>query len=193
MSKTLIVFAHPNHDSFNFSLLETVAETLRNNGHEIELNDLHAMGFDPVMTAGEIHQQSIPDEILREQAKITWAETLVFIFPIWWWGPPAILKGWLERVLCQDFALKYDVSLNRLVGTLQGRSAIVLTTSSADPASFESTWQAESQTNYVRDILLMCGIQVVKLMNFCNVHSYTPADELKSCQLEVRECVKNLG
>jgi NAD(P)H dehydrogenase (quinone) len=193
MSKTLIVFAHPNRESFNFSLLETVIGALRNKGHEIELDDLCAMNFDPVMTAGEVRQRCAPDEIIQEQAKVSWADTLVFIFPIWWWGPPAILKGWLERVLCQDFAFKYDVSLNRLVGTLRGRSAVVITTSSADPASYESTWQAESQTNYVSDILIMCGIQVVKLMNFSNVHSYTSSDELKSCQLEVLECVQSLG
>jgi NAD(P)H dehydrogenase (quinone) len=185
MSKTLIVFAHPSHDSFNFSLLETVVACLRAKGHEIEINDLYAMSFDPVMTATEISKRLAPDQIAKEQAKVAWADTLFFIFPVWWWTPPAILKGWLERVLCQDFAFKYDVGLNRLVGMLAGRKAVIISTSSADPASYESSWQAGSQTSYVNDILLMCGIRVVKLMNFSNIHAFTFPEELKEHQREV--------
>ena len=192
MGKTLIVFAHPSHESFNFSLLEIVVATLRNKGYEFQVNDLYAMDFDPLMTTEELRRTSLPDQIIQEQAKISWAETLIFVFPIWWWGPPAILKGWLERVLCQDFAFRYDIGQNRLVGTLDGRTALIISTSSADPASYESAWQAESHTSFVRDILVMCGIRVTKLMNLPNVHAYSPPADLQSYQREVLECVQSL-
>ena len=191
MSKTLVVFAHPSHQSFNYSLLETVVEGLRRNGHEIEIDDLHATNFDPITTAAELLQTHTPDQIAQEQAKVIWADTLLFIFPIWWWAPPAILKGWLERVLCRDFAFTYDIGKNRFVGTLDGRGAVIISTSSADPASYESNWQAESQTSYVKDIVEMCGIHIVKRINFCDVHAYTDAEKLKSYLQEAREWAEN--
>lgn len=193
MSRTLILFAHPDRNSFNFSLLKIAIDTLRNDGHEVEVDDLYALNFDPLMTVTELREGSLPDHILAEQDKVRWAKSLIFIFPIWWWGPPAILKGWLERVLSQGFAFQYDVTLNRLVGKLNERKALVITTSSADPSTYESQWQAESQTSYVSDILNICGVGPIKVLNFNNVHAYALADELKSYQREVLDCARSLN
>jgi NAD(P)H dehydrogenase (quinone) len=192
VSKTLIIFAHPSHDSFNSSLLENVVAGLGNNGHEIRLDDLCAVKFDPVMTSEELSRTCVPDNILEEQAKVSWADRLVFIFPIWWWGPPAILKGWLERVLCLNFAFRYDVKQGGFVGLLDGRRAVVISTSSADAAAYESTWQTESQNNYVSAILMMSGVSVIKQMNFCNVHAYSSPSDLNAHLLDVQEYMQSL-
>ena len=176
MSRVLIIFAHPSHQSYNFGILQKVVEGLGEKRHEIQVNDLYAQRFDPAMTEEELRKQ-VPDTILREQEKVAWANTLFFIFPVWWWSPPAILKGWLERVLCLDFAFTYDIKRNGYVGTLQNRKAVIISTGSSDPGSYPIGWQAASHTSYVGDILAISGVVVIKQMHFPNVHQYrSPSD-----------------
>ena len=100
--RVLVVFAHPLADSFAAALHRAVVETLRRNGHEVDDCDLYAEGFDPVLTAAERRVYNTPhpdlsgvtDHVRRLRA----AEALVLCFPTWWYGMPAILKGWFDRV-----------------------------------------------------------------------------------------------
>ena len=172
MSRVLIIFAHPSQQSYNSSILRTSIEGLSEGEHEVQIDDLYAQRFDPAMTEDELYQRYTPDSILQEQAKVIWADTLFFIFPVWWWSPPAILKGWLERVLCLHFAFKYDIKQNGYVGTLQDREAVIISTGSSDPSSYPVAWQAAAHTSYVGDILAVSGIPVVKQMNLDSIHQY---------------------
>lgn len=100
--KLLIVYSHPVPESFNAAVRDTALEALKRGGHEVRLIDLHAEGFDPVMSAGErrdYHSEGLNETPVRDHiAQIRWAEGLVFIYPTWWYGLPAMLKGWLDRV-----------------------------------------------------------------------------------------------
>jgi NAD(P)H dehydrogenase (quinone) len=101
--KTLVVHAHPNTESFNASLFRLAVDTLKKGGHEVETIDLYAEGFDPVMTLEERKAYlDCPDWLVaRFQghiSKLKAAEHLVFVYPTWWNGMPAIMKGWLDRV-----------------------------------------------------------------------------------------------
>ncbi|MCB1491159.1 MAG: NAD(P)H-dependent oxidoreductase [Rhodobiaceae bacterium] len=101
-SKVLVVYCHPCGESFNAAVRDTVTDTLTRAGHQVHLLDLHAEGFDPVMSADErrgYHTQGDnirPVESYLEQIK--WCDALVFVYPTWWFGLPAMLKGWLDRV-----------------------------------------------------------------------------------------------
>ncbi len=100
--RALVVCAHPVPESFGAALRDTVTETLRASGHEVRLVDLNAIGFNPVMDAEErrrYHDPGVNELPVADQiAHIKWCEMLVFVYPTWWFGLPAILKGWLDRV-----------------------------------------------------------------------------------------------
>jgi len=101
--KTLVVYCHPNPQSFSAALYTQTVETLKAQGHELRCFDLYAENFQPVLTLEE-REAYLPNPGLIEARvqphvdALKWAEHLVFVFPIWFYGPPAMLKGWFERV-----------------------------------------------------------------------------------------------
>ncbi len=115
--RVFIVHAHHEPTSFNGAMTRTAVEALTAAGHEVQISDLHAMGFDPVSDrrnfttvadASRLKQQTeeshasahngYAPELQREMDKLAWCDTLVLQFPIWWMGMPAIMKGWIDRV-----------------------------------------------------------------------------------------------
>lgn len=101
--RLLLVAAHPCADSFNAGLARAAVATLTAAGHDVRLRDLYDEGFDPVMRDAEwraYFADPRSSEALhgRDVADLRWAEGLVLVYPTWWYGPPAILKGWFERV-----------------------------------------------------------------------------------------------
>ena len=114
--KTLIIYAHPNDKSYNASILETVKENLSSK-HELKILDLYKEKFDPVLRF---------DVAMKDYRDlITWADQLIFIFPTWWSGMPAILKGFIERVFVTGFA--YENTPRGLDGKLTGKAWIITT------------------------------------------------------------------
>jgi putative NADPH-quinone reductase len=100
--KVLVVYCHPCEESFNAGVRDAAMEALRAGGHEIKLLDLYAMGFDPVLTARQrrdYHTPGLNETGVEEHlAALRWCEALIFVYPTWWYGLPAMLKGWLDRV-----------------------------------------------------------------------------------------------
>jgi len=100
--RVLIVHSHPDPDSYNASLCRTVAETLTRGGHELRVIDLYAEGFQPVLNreGWRAYEDAArnADGIEDHVAALRWAEGLIFVYPTWWYGLPAMLKGWLDRV-----------------------------------------------------------------------------------------------
>lgn len=156
--KVLWIYAHPEQRSLNGSLRAAGLDALKADGHEIRESDLYAMRFKPVVDADDFHREScerlfvgaeqeraytagkLADDIREEQEKIAWADTLVFQFPLWWFGPPALLKGWFDRVLVQGFAFGVRDGAGRTRrygdGGLAGRRALVVTSVGARESSF---------------------------------------------------------
>ncbi|WP_346911552.1 NAD(P)H-dependent oxidoreductase [uncultured Roseibium sp.] len=100
--RVLVVYCHPCAESFNAAVKETVLSTLEGAGHEIRLIDLYAKEFDPAMSAEERRGYHEPDSNVQPVAEhvdaINWCEMIVFVYPTWWFGLPAMLKGWFDRV-----------------------------------------------------------------------------------------------
>ncbi len=99
--KYTVVLAHPRPGSFNHAIADTVCATLRDKGHEAVLHDLYAERFDPVLSAAEIEadEADLPQEIQAAMRDLRESAGLVFVHPNWWGGPPAILRGWIDRVV----------------------------------------------------------------------------------------------
>ncbi len=128
--KTVVVVTHPNPDSFTHAAAAAAVRGLERAGHDVTVLDLYAMEFQPAMTHDERHayhgDQPILDPLVaRSVAAITGAEMLVFVYPTWWSGMPAMLKGWLEKTMVPGVAFVFDAdgkvrpglkSVRRIVG-----------------------------------------------------------------------------
>lgn len=127
--KTLVVYVHPNPKSFNAAIKETVVNELTANGHKVRVRDLYALNFNPILNANDFEQlaqNQIPGDIKIEQDEIAWADNLVFVYPTWWTNMPAMLKGYLDRVLQNGFAFRYTEA--GAVPLLVGKKAIIFQT-----------------------------------------------------------------
>ena len=111
--QVLVVLAHPNEDSLNHGVAARACAALRSCGHEVHLLDLYALGFRAAMSADErtaYHSDApILDPMVTEHAALVSAtDALVFVYPTWWSSVPAILKGWLDRVLVPGVGFRFN-------------------------------------------------------------------------------------
>lgn len=100
--RVLVVYCHPVAESFNAAVRDAVLRGLASAGHEVDLLDLYAENFDPVLSRQERLDYHTPGvnavPVAAHLARVKAAEGLVIVAPTWWYGPPAMLKGWLDRV-----------------------------------------------------------------------------------------------
>ena len=139
--RALVVHADPSPDSLSAALFDTATTTLRRCGHEVAALDLYAEHFAPAMSAEERRAYLTDSPICSEQVArhaelVRWADTLVFVYPTWWAGPPAALKGWLERVLVPGVAFHLDERTNKVVSDLRHVRAVV------GISTYRSSWGA---------------------------------------------------
>jgi NAD(P)H dehydrogenase (quinone) len=149
------VYAHPEPGSFTGALKDRAVESLTRAGHVVEVSDLYAEGFNPVAGRHDFTSVADPErfhyqteqefaassgtfaeDVSREQRRLEAADLLVLQFPLWWGGPPAILKGWCERVLAYGFA--YVDGRRFDTGLFKGRHAIFSVTTGGTPERFSA-------------------------------------------------------
>ena len=98
----LVVFAHPNPESFNGAICQQVCAQLTGQGHKVDLLDLYQNGFEPCMSRAErsiyMEKDKNIETVESYVEQLLWADALILVYPTWWMGPPAILKGWFDRV-----------------------------------------------------------------------------------------------
>ena len=143
-----IIQAHPDPDSFSAALADAVGKTLRSSGADIESVDLYRCAngapFPPLLDLEELHRKtSFQPEVQRQMDLVEQAMGFVIVHPDWWGGPPAILKGWIDRVLRPGTAYERPEGFGDMepAGLLNGRRALVAVTGdSADPGPLEGFW-----------------------------------------------------
>jgi NAD(P)H dehydrogenase (quinone) len=115
--RALVVYCHPKPDSFNDAVKSVVLQKLAQAGAEVRLQDLYHTGFEPILTMGEWEGYlSCPDNCAPVQGAVDalrWCDTLIFVYPTWWYGLPAMLKGWLDRVMLPDVAFLMPDATNK--------------------------------------------------------------------------------
>ena len=134
----LIIYAHPNEQSLNYHFLQTVTESLESQNQEIRIRDLYRTGFDPVLSLADMQGQragKVSEDVQTEQEHISWADQITFIYPIWWTGMPAIMKGYIDRVFSYGFAYRYDSGVQK--GLLKGKKAVVINTHGKSNEEYE--------------------------------------------------------
>jgi NAD(P)H dehydrogenase (quinone) len=125
--KNLIVYAHPNPVSLNHFLKQTIVESLEESGQEVIVRDLNEFSFNPVLSLDDMNGQrmgQVADDVKKEQDFITWADRIIFVYPIWWTGMPAVMKGYIDRVFSYGFAYRYDQGIQK--GLLAGKKTIII-------------------------------------------------------------------
>jgi putative NADPH-quinone reductase len=129
--RTLVVHCHPDPDSFTAAVRDRAIEALRARGDEVRLTDLYAVRFDPVLSQREEarHLEAGADPSVADHAAdLQWCQQLVLVYPTWWSGQPAMLKGWFDRVLVKDVAFELPPDSNRIHGKLRNVRRIVAIT-----------------------------------------------------------------
>ena len=143
----LYIYAHPEPRSFNGALRDTAMVTLARAGHQVKVSNLYVMKFKAVLDTQDFRIRADPDhfnpaaeqihgfrtgslapDIREEIEKISWADLLVFQFPIWWSSMPAILKGWIDRVFVQGFVVDLEKGMVYDHGLLRGKKALIVAT-----------------------------------------------------------------
>ena len=166
----LVLFAHPRRTSFTGEVLEALHAGLREAGHTVEIGDLHAEGFDPLLDEVQFGRETamdssapLPPDILAEQARLDRADGLVFLYPLWWTDVPAILKGWFDRVWSYGYAYAYAEDHSRS-SRLRVRKALAITVAGHPLELLTETGMVEAMTRVmVGDRLLGVGIPEARL------------------------------
>lgn len=170
----LIIYAHPNTNSLNHAILETVISGLKDTNRKFEVIDLYAEQFNPVLVFNEQDKRrDLKNDpyTAKYRKQIEEANHLIFIYPIWWYGLPAILKGFIDRVFSSGFAYQYEGKLPK--GLLKNKSAWVIYT--IDSPNFYIKWfRKNAEWTVMRDaILKFCGIKKIKRTRLTSVKHTT--------------------
>lgn len=190
----LILFAHPKIESFNHAILQTLTSTLEERGDSVIVRDLYALNFAPVLTQKDmeaLRKGQTPEDIAQEQRYITQADTLIFVYPLWWTGLPAILKGYVDRVFSYGFAYRYNQT-GEIEGLLKGKKGFLVTTHGTPNAHYDSTGMTQALKETTDSgIFNFCGITEVNHLFFGAVPSVD--DKARHEMLaKVRESAKEL-
>ena len=174
----LLLLAHPDPASFNHALAAAVRDALQADGHRVVFHDLHAEGFDPLLPADEIQKNAIlPPDIQRHGDELRAADGIVVVHPNWWGQPPAILKGWIDRVVRPGVAYRFregDNGEGVPVGLLQARAAVVLNTSNTTPERERDVFGDPLEAIWKRCVFGLCGVRDVRRRMFTVVVASTP-------------------
>jgi NAD(P)H dehydrogenase (quinone) len=163
--KISLILAHPRPGSFNHAIAATAARALRDAGHTVTVHDLYAEGFDPLLLSEEIARDgTLPDAIARHCTEIAAADGIIIVHPNWWGMPPAILKGWIDRVLRTGVAYRFaetDSGEGIPAGLLKAKAAVVFNTSNT-PRKREIEVFGDPLERLWKDcVLTFCGVPVI--------------------------------
>jgi NAD(P)H dehydrogenase (quinone) len=146
-----VVLCHPSGASLGAALAEAAVTSAREAGATVTLHDLYRDGFDPRLAATEVGTPTFADPIAERYADdLLVADAVVVVHPVWFFGPPAALKGWVERVVREGVA--FDVGPGgRVTGRLRARQALVVTTGNAGAATEAAL--GDPVTRFWRDVV----------------------------------------
>ena len=157
--KILVINGHPYEKSYVSALFETFVNHLNTERFKIRTIELGKMDFDPVLRYGYSQRMTADRDILLSQEWLKWADHIVFFYPIWWTSMPALLKGWLDRVLTPGFA--YNMNGFKTIKHLKGRTAQLFLTADG-PALYQRLIPNSPIRLMRKHILGLCGIRVDK-------------------------------
>jgi NAD(P)H dehydrogenase (quinone) len=170
----LIILGHPQKDSFCAALAEAYAAGARDAGCEVRTLALGDLDFDPIRRTGYGEAPPLEPDLLRAQNDIAWADHLVFAYPNWWGTMPALLKGFIDRVILPGFAFRYRPDSRWWDRLLKGKSAQLLVTMDTPPLWYRWVIGRPGHNQMRRSVLGFCGVKPVKVSQFGPVKTSRP-------------------
>ena len=158
--KILVIVGHPDTQSFCTSLAKIYLKGAKRSGARTRLLRLSELTFDPILHKGYKQVQKLEKDLLIAQKDILWADHLVFVYPVWWYSFPAILKGFIDRVILPGFAFKYTGPL-RWNKYLKGKTAHLIMTTGG-PAWYYKILGNPSKAA-MKKTLGFCGVKTKKV------------------------------
>ena len=189
----LIIYAHPNPKSFNSAIKDEIVNVSKSRGWDTVIRDLYSMNFDPILTGKDLisfKKGDISQDILTEQEYIRWADVISIIYPLWWTGFPAILKGYFDRVFAYGFAYKYNKEGK--IPMLCDKEAVFICTLGEELDFYKRIGMIEA-LNITSDygVFGFCGSHVIEHLYFGEVPRVTNEDR-KNMLKEVRELYEKI-
>ena len=188
----LLVLAHPDSMSFNTAIAQRAAEALQKNGHTVVFHDLYKEGFDPMLPAREFQKNAdIPADLKPYVEELSNADGIVIVHPNWWGQPPAILKGWVDRVFRPGGAYEFiegDGGEGVPVGLLKAQSAIVFNTSNTPEERERDVFGDPLELIWKNCLFDLCGVKRFHRKMFRVIVTSTP-EERKEWLNQVEETI----
>ena len=192
--KISVILAHPDRSSFNHAIAATSAAALTQRGHQVRFHDLYAEQFPPVLPAREIDRQAELESVIsRHCCELSEAEGIIIVHPNWWGGPPAILKGWVDRVIRPGLAYEFnegDSGEGVPNGLLKIKTALVLNTSNTYPEREQQVFGDPLETFWKNCVFGLCGITNFQRRIFSVIVTSSP-EQRQSWLQETRELVRS--
>ncbi len=187
-----VILGHPSRGSFNHAIADTVVAVLRENGHEIRFHDLYAERFDPLLPREELPKNAVLDPIVRKHCdEISQADGIVVVHPNWWGQPPAVMKGWIDRVIRPGVAYEFregDSGEGVPCGLLKAKTAVVFNTSNTAEERERAIFGDPLETIWKNCVFGLCGVTNVYRKTFSIVVTSTEIKR-EAWLREVRELV----
>ena len=175
----LMLLAHPDPASFNHAIADTACARIEENGHRLIFHDLYRQRFDPVLPAGEIPADAeLPSRIDAHCRELMDADGIVVIHPNWWGQPPAVLKGWVDRVVRPEVAYRFiegDAGEGIPVGLLKAGSALIFNTANTPAQRERTTFEDPLELLWKNCIFDLCGVTEFFRKTFAVVVTSTAA------------------
>ena len=160
----LIILAHPSKSSFNHAIAKIAKKVLRDLGHKVIFHDLYSENFKPVLPEEELTKDGKYHKLIRQHCQeLVTADGIIIIHPNWWGMPPAILKGWIDRVLRPGVAYEFqegDLGEGVPMGLLKTRIAIVFNTADTSKEREDNIFLDPLETLWKNCIFYLCGIKI---------------------------------
>ena len=159
----LIILAHPDKNSFNHAIANTCQKRLIDNGHSVVFHDLYKEDFNPIINSLEIPKQAQIDDSIKEHCDdLINSDGIIVIHPNWWGQPPAIMKGWIDRVIRPGIAYKFEEGDNgegTPIGLLKAKIGIVFNTSNTSEYRETNIFKDPLETIWKNCIFDFCGVK----------------------------------
>jgi NAD(P)H dehydrogenase (quinone) len=183
-----VIIGHQHPGSFCHAVASTAIEELKSAGHEVVYHDLYAEKFDPILPHEEIPRDAPLDPVVEQHCReITAADGFIIVHPNWWAMPPAILKGWLDRVFRQGVVYRFGPE--GVIPMMTGKKAVVFSTSNT-PRDDELRLYGDPLENLWKACVFnMCGLDDFMRRNFESIVMSTPEDRRRWLE-EVRSIVR---
>jgi NAD(P)H dehydrogenase (quinone) len=180
--KVSVILAHPDKKSFNYAVAGAACDVLIKNGHDVAFHDLYREKFPPVLPTREIARDAaLPGIISRHCSEIAAADGIIIVHPNWWGQPPAILKGWIDRVLRPGVAYTFadgDNGVGELIGLLKANAVLVFNTSNTPLDRELNVYGNPLENLWKNNMLLSCGAKNYCRKNFGEIITSTPEQRL---------------